>query len=84
MEPVFLTLDDVLEIHEQQIELYGGSHGLRDPGALESAVANLEPQFSEDALVDLVLGVAQGVMAKERIARFFEECTRPSDILNEQ
>jgi hypothetical protein len=29
----------VLEIHEQQIEIYGGSHGLRDAGALEPAVA---------------------------------------------
>jgi hypothetical protein len=29
MEPVFLTLDEVLEMHEQQIELYGGTHGLR-------------------------------------------------------
>jgi hypothetical protein len=36
-EPIFLTLDEVLEIHEQQIEWYGGSYGLRDPGALESA-----------------------------------------------
>jgi hypothetical protein len=25
MEPVFLSLDEVLEIHEQQIERYGGS-----------------------------------------------------------
>ena len=32
LEPVFLTLDEVLEIHEQQIERYGGSHGLSDAG----------------------------------------------------
>jgi hypothetical protein len=44
---------------------------------------SLEPRFSEDALVDLVLGVAQGGIVKERIARFFEECTRPRDILGE-
>lgn len=25
MEPVFLSLDEILEIHEQQIERYGGS-----------------------------------------------------------
>ena len=25
MDPLFLTLDEVLEIHQQQIELYGGS-----------------------------------------------------------
>lgn len=38
-EPIFLSLDEVLEIHQQQIERYGGSPGLRDPAALESAVA---------------------------------------------
>jgi death-on-curing protein len=50
MEPIFLTLDDVLEIHEQQIELYGGSHGLRDPGALESAVATPQATFGGEYL----------------------------------
>jgi len=39
MEPVFLSLDEVLEIHEQQIERYGGASGLRDAAGLESAVA---------------------------------------------
>jgi len=39
MEPVFLTLDEILEIHQQQIETYGGLLGLRDSGALHSAVA---------------------------------------------
>jgi hypothetical protein len=34
MDALFLTLDEVLEIHEQQIEWYGGSHGIRDAGAL--------------------------------------------------
>jgi len=29
MDPFFLTLDEVLEIHTQQIELYGGSDGVR-------------------------------------------------------
>ena len=40
MEPVFLTLDEILETHDQQIERYGGSAGLRDPAGLESAVAS--------------------------------------------
>jgi death-on-curing protein len=50
MEPIFLTLDEVLEIHEQQIELYGGSYGLRDPGALESAVAMPQATFDGEYL----------------------------------
>ena len=50
MEPVFLSLDEVLEIHEQQIERYGGSSGLRDAGALESAVATPQATFGREFL----------------------------------
>jgi len=45
MEPTFLTLDEVLEIHGEQIERYGGTPGLRDPAALESAVATPVASF---------------------------------------
>jgi death-on-curing protein len=50
MEPLFLTLDEVLEIHTQQIELYGGPEGLRDPGGLESAVATPMATFGGEFL----------------------------------
>ncbi len=39
MEPVFLTLDEVLAIQAEQIECYGGTEGLRDSGLLASALA---------------------------------------------
>lgn len=39
MEPQFLTLDEVVAIHRDQIERYGGSLGVRDWGLLKSAVA---------------------------------------------
>src|SRR5256884_9632010 len=35
---VYLTVAEVLAIHHRQIETCGGSHGLRDVGALEAAV----------------------------------------------
>jgi len=50
MEPVFLSLDEVLEIHEQQIERYGGSAGLRDGARLESAVATPQATFGGEFL----------------------------------
>ena len=50
MEPVFLSLDEVLEIHEQQIERYGGSPGLRDAAGLESAVATPQATFGGEFL----------------------------------
>lgn len=39
MDPQFFTLDDVLDIHRDQIERYGGILGVRDNGLLESALA---------------------------------------------
>jgi death on curing protein len=35
---VYLTVGEVLQIHHQQIDNYGGTQGLRDKGLLESAV----------------------------------------------
>lgn len=39
MQPLFLTLDEVVAIHRDQIERYGGSSGVRDWALLRSAVA---------------------------------------------
>ncbi len=41
---VFLTLEQILLIHEDQIDKYGGGHGVRDFGLLESAI--MRPQTS--------------------------------------
>jgi death on curing protein len=39
MEPVFLELDEVLAIHADQINRYGGSPGIRDMELLKSTTA---------------------------------------------
>ncbi len=39
MSPLFLALDEVLEIHQDQITHYGGATGIRDLGLLQSALA---------------------------------------------
>ena len=46
--PLFLTVDEALAIHADQIRRYGGSHGLRDLGLLGSALAM--PQASFDGV----------------------------------
>jgi death-on-curing protein len=38
-DPEFLSVDEVLLLHEEQISRYGGGQGIRDAGALDSAVA---------------------------------------------
>jgi death-on-curing protein len=36
--PVFLTKSQALFLHQDLVEDFGGSHGLRDEGLLESAL----------------------------------------------
>ena len=50
MDLLFLSLDEVLEIHEQQIERYGGSSDIRDAAALESAIATPQVTFDGEFL----------------------------------
>ncbi len=45
MPPTFLHIQEVLEVHRNQIELYGGSEGIRDLGLLESAIAMPQAGF---------------------------------------
>ena len=45
MSPDFLTLEEVLEIHDDQINRYGGASGIRDFGLLESALAQPQTIF---------------------------------------
>ena len=127
-EPVFLSVLDVMEIHHDQIELYGGASGIRDRNLLDSAVAVPQSGFgdayahsdlfemaaaylyhlvrnhpfvdgnkrtgtasalvfldingwsvecSEDELVDLVLGVAEGRVDKVAAADFLRQGRTP-------
>jgi len=123
LDPTFLTIEEVAAIHLNQIDLYGGSDGVRDRGGLESALAQAQATFSgkflhpdlftmaaaylfhlvqnhpfidgnkrvgtvaalvfldindiqievdEEALVDLVLEVAQGRVSKIAISAFLK------------
>jgi death-on-curing protein len=44
------TLAEVLAIHIDQIERYGGSHGVRDPGILESALFRPQTGYYSDLI----------------------------------
>ena len=51
MSSNFPTMQEILDIHKDQIERFGGSHGLRDMGALESAL--FRPQMGYyDGLIE--------------------------------
>src|ERR1700730_6960519 len=46
----FLTLAEVLAIHQDQIDRYGGSDGVRDAGQLESALFRPQTGYYADML----------------------------------
>ena len=127
MDPLFLTLEEILAIHEDRVRKYGGSSGVRDLGLLQSAIGTVTATFGgeflhhtifemaaaylfhicrnhpfldgnkrtalacaiaflglnnkkiraeEDALYDLVIGVAEGRITKAEVAVFLQENAR--------
>jgi len=52
MEIEFLTLEDVLALHDELIQRYGGSPGLRDAGLLEAALAMPQAGFGSQYFHD--------------------------------
>lgn len=43
--PDFLSYDDIVAIHRDQVARYGGSLGIRDVGLLQSAAARPQATF---------------------------------------
>jgi|SRR6478672_1175229 len=48
--PEFISYDSVLDIHSYLVERFGGSHGLRDEGLLESALSQPQQTFFGELL----------------------------------
>ena len=44
-EPKFLSLAEVLYLHDESLRRYGGSAGVREPGLVESALASAQNAF---------------------------------------
>jgi death-on-curing protein len=44
-EPKFLTLAEVLYLHDESLARYGGSSGVREPGLIESALGSAQNAF---------------------------------------
>lgn len=50
MKIQYLTLDEVIAIHDNMVSLYGGSHGIRDMGLVESALSRPQATFGGNDL----------------------------------
>lgn len=59
---IYLTLEQIIIIHEDQIVRYGGSSGLRDVSLLESAVFRPQSSFGGDDLYPTIFDKASTLM----------------------
>src|SRR4051794_29620386 len=62
-EPEWLAIDIILDVHSEQLALFGGGDGLRDRGLLESALARPVNKFAygETDLAALAAAYAYGL-----------------------
>ena len=62
-EPVWLSVELVTAIHEEQLRAYGGPAGIRDSGMLESALARAPNKwaYGEHDLAALAAAYAYGI-----------------------
>ena len=77
MEPLFLSLDEVLEIHRVFID--GNKRVGANAAITFLLVTDWEPIFDEAELADLVLAVAAGGLSKPRLIEIFESRCKPSE-----
>lgn len=59
-EPVWLTPEIVIAIHEMQLAEHGGPAGIRDMGMLESALGRPQNKFASGEIDLVVLAAAYG------------------------
>lgn len=52
MTTVYLTVVEVLAIHGDQVERFGGSPGVRDPGQLEAALFRPQTGYYSDVIAE--------------------------------
>ncbi|HSP15303.1 MAG TPA: type II toxin-antitoxin system death-on-curing family toxin [Thermoanaerobaculia bacterium] len=62
MNPIFLTLDEVLALHQDLIERYDGSAGARDLGLLAHALGSAEATFGGVFLHETVVEMASAIL----------------------
>jgi death on curing protein len=62
-EPIWLDVEILIDLHAEQLALFGGPDGIRDQGMLESALGRPVNKFSygEDDLAALAAAYAFGI-----------------------
>jgi death-on-curing protein len=63
-DPIWLTIEEAMAIHERLLEEHGGLAGVRDPALLESALARPRHRFAygESDLFAVAAAYADGIV----------------------
>jgi len=64
MTPVWIRLDVIVALHKEQINQHGGCHGIRDLGALQSALTRPQQllNYVVPDIADLAASIAFGIV----------------------
>ena len=67
IEPRWLRLEEIVVTHERQLARFGGAPGIRDVGALESALSRAQNKWSYErsGLVELAAAYAFGIAGND-------------------
>ena len=75
---VYLSVEQVLALHQAQVDGYGGAPGLRDVGGLESAVARPRMTFGGE---DLYKDAPEKAAAIRAVWHEMGRKARPRDVI---
>lgn len=83
MPPIrFLSVENVIEIHEQEMKVHGGLSGLRDLGLLESAVMMPRAQFGGQYLHEDIPTMAAAYLFHIAQAHAFRDGNKRTAVLS--
>ena len=82
MRTIFLTLDEVLGIHHEEVEKFGGSHGVRDLSLLDSALQRPQSSFMEEDLYPTIFDKAAALMHSILLNHPFIDANKRTSIVS--
>lgn len=87
MSPKFLPLSVVLLIHHDQVNIFGGLHGMRDRGVLESALGQAQQTYAytqdlHEAAAQYCVSIAKNHPVRDGYNRTAADCMLTFMVVN--
>ena len=81
----FLSVEDVISLHEDAIKTWGGTHGIRDRGLLESAfgaATNVAPYEEAADIYDVAAAYAYHIAQNQAFLDGNQRAGLPSSLIS--